>query len=161
MPKPEPLHIVVDRLCRIRRFPVTVDKVAPSLIDRIPYWGFLQDDVILTKNGQILFLYEVRTAGVDGRSAVDLDRVNQAWQKLLGTIEGPDRAFVFFMRPDQPLPTHFDEANDIPRERVDLYHFQPVRSLLGAAHRPRLGAAESGSRRLDASGFASRPFGGG
>ena len=84
-----------------------------SLIDRIPYWGFLQDDVILTKNGQVLFLYEVRTAGVDGRAAVDLDRVNQAWQKLLGTIEGPDRAFVFFMRPDQPLPTHFDEANDI------------------------------------------------
>lgn len=84
-----------------------------SLIDRIPYWGFVAKDVVLTKSGQFLFFYRVRTAGVDGRAAEHLDVVNRAWQKMLGAIEAPDRAFVVYMRPEQPLPTDFDNFTDI------------------------------------------------
>ena len=84
-----------------------------SLIDRIPYWGFVAKDVVLTKTGQFLFFFRVRTAGVDGRAPEHLDVVNRAWQKMLGAIEAPDRAFIVYMRPDQPLPTDFDDLTDI------------------------------------------------
>ncbi len=68
---------------------------------------------VLTKTGQFLFFFRVRTAGVDGRAAEQLDLVNRAWQKMLGAIEAPDRAFIVYMRPEQPLPTDFDDLTDI------------------------------------------------
>ncbi len=84
-----------------------------SLIDRIPYWGFVAPDAVLTKTGQFLLLYRVRTAGVDGRAPEHLDSVNVAWQRLLAAVESPDRVFVLFMRPEQPLPADFDDVTDI------------------------------------------------
>ena len=70
-----------------------------SLGTHVPYWGFVADDVILTVDGQLLFFAEVTPAGVDGRSAAELDPVTQAWQKLLGSLDPPHRAFLVFDRP--------------------------------------------------------------
>ena len=87
-------------------------KSAP-LIDRIPYWGFVTPDVVMTKHGQLLFFARVSTAGVDGRAPEQLDRVNQAWQKLLGNVEEPHRAFLIFNRPEQEVPGDFEDRDDI------------------------------------------------
>ena len=87
-------------------------KDAP-LIDRVPYWGFVLPDVVMTKHGQLLFFARVGTAGVDGRSSDQLDRVTQSWQKLLGSVEAPHRAFLIFQRPEQPVPDDFDNRDDI------------------------------------------------
>ena len=83
------------------------------LIDQVPYWGFVQPDVVMTKHGLLLFFARVATAGVDGRSPVQLDRVSQAWQKLLGSVEPPHRGFLLFDRPEQEVPNDFEDRDDI------------------------------------------------
>ena len=70
-----------------------------SLGTHVPYWGFVADDVILTVDGQLLFFAEVTAAGVDGRAPAQLDPVTMAWQKLLGALDPPHRAFLVFDRP--------------------------------------------------------------
>lgn len=70
-----------------------------ALGSQVPYWGFVDDDVVLTVDGQFLFFSEVTPAGIDGRAPAELDPVTQAWQKLLGSLDPPHRAFIVFDRP--------------------------------------------------------------
>ena len=58
-----------------------------SLVDRLPYWGFMAPDIVLTTDGLLLLFAQVTPAGVDGKSAEDLDQVTQAWQRLLAAVE--------------------------------------------------------------------------
>ena len=84
-----------------------------SLVDTIPYWGFVAPDVVLTVNGQLLFFAEITQSSIDGKSPADLDSVTVAWQKLLGSVEPPHRAFIFFRRPEMQVPADFDELDDV------------------------------------------------
>ncbi len=84
-----------------------------SLVDTIPYWGFVAPDVVLTVNGQLLFFAEITQSSIDGKSPADLDSVTVAWQKLLGSVEPPHRAFILFRRPEMQVPADFDELDDV------------------------------------------------
>ena len=75
-----------------------------SLATYVPYWGFVSDEAVLTTDGQILFFAEVTPNTVDGRAAEELDSTTQGWQKLLGSVVHPHRAFLVFERP----AAHFD-----------------------------------------------------
>ena len=80
-----------------------------SLGTYVPYWGFVADDVILTVDGQLLFFAEIVPATVDGLAPHELDVVTQAWQKLLGSLDSPHRAFFVFDRPHvDPDLEHFE-----------------------------------------------------
>ena len=74
-----------------------------SLATYLPYWGFVSEEVVLTTDGQFLFFAEVTPNTVDGRAPEDLDPTTQAWQRLLGTVVQPHRAFLLFERPVSEL----------------------------------------------------------
>ncbi|MDE2905162.1 MAG: DUF87 domain-containing protein, partial [Acidobacteriota bacterium] len=84
-----------------------------SLSTYVPYWGFVADDVVLTTDGQFLFFAEVIQDTVDGRAAEDLDATNQAWQRLLGLVRPPHRAFIVFERPTAGIDTTGFEGESI------------------------------------------------
>jgi len=84
-----------------------------SLSTYLPYWGFVADDVVLTTDGQFLFFAEVTPDTVDGCAAEDLDATTQAWQRLLGLVRPPHRAFVVFERPPAGIDTADFEGESI------------------------------------------------
>ena len=87
--------------------------VEAALVDRIPYWGFVAPDVVLTRSGHLLFVARVQHASLDGKAPADLDSVTQSWQKLLGAVEPPHRAFLVYSRPNMEIPTDFDGHDDV------------------------------------------------
>ena len=88
--------------------------VGAPLVDRVPYWGFVARDVVLTLGGQLLFFARLSHASTDARSAEDLDRVTQAWQRMLGAVEPPHRAYLVFHRPKMAVPEDFDDLDTLP-----------------------------------------------
>ena len=84
-----------------------------SLSTYVPYWGFVSDDVVLTTDGQFLFFAEVIQDTVDGRASEDLDATNQAWQRLLGLVRPPNRAFIVFERPPAGIDTSGFEGESV------------------------------------------------
>ena len=84
-----------------------------SLSTYLPYWGFVADDVVLTTDGQFLFFAEVTPDTVDGCAAEDLDATTQAWQRLLGLVRPPHRAFIVFERPPAGIDTAGFEGESI------------------------------------------------
>ncbi len=84
-----------------------------SLSTYVPYWGFVSDDVVLTTDGQFLFFAEVTQDTVDGRASEDLDATNQAWQRLLGLVRPPNRAFIVFERPPAGIDTSGFEGESV------------------------------------------------
>ena len=84
-----------------------------SLSTFVPYWGFVSDDVVLTTDGQFLFFAEVTQDTVDGRASEDLDATNQAWQRLLGLVRPPNRAFIVFERPPAGIDTSGFEGESV------------------------------------------------
>ena len=97
-----------------------------SLSTYVPYWGFVADDAVLTTDGQILFFAEVEPNTVDGRAPEELDATTQAWQKLLGSVVAPHRAFVVFDRPAAEIGTAGFEG-----EGVDMLAQRKRRSWVG------------------------------
>lgn len=71
-----------------------------------PWWGFADQNVLLTVNGELMFVAEVMQSPIDGLAPQDLDVVNRAWQKFLAAVEPPSRAFFVLRRPheDEPDP---------------------------------------------------------
>ena len=104
-----------------------------SLVDRLPYWGFMAPDIVLTTDGLLLLFAQVTPAGVDGKSAEDLDQVTQAWQRLLAAVEAPHRAFFVFQRPEPPLAGDFAGRDD----------------LAGLAQRKRAAFVSRNTRQMD------------
>ena len=84
-----------------------------SLSTYVPYWGFVAEDVVLTVDGQLLFFAEVTPNTVDGRAAEDLDATTQAWQKLLGLVPPPHRAYLVFERPEAEVDVSGFEGESI------------------------------------------------
>ncbi|MYH32149.1 MAG: DUF87 domain-containing protein [Acidobacteria bacterium] len=84
-----------------------------ALSTYVPYWGFVADDVVLTTDGQFLFFAEVTPDSVDGRAPADLDVTNQAWQRLLGLVQPPHRAFIVFERPPAGMDTDGSEGETV------------------------------------------------
>ncbi len=84
-----------------------------SLSTYVPYWGFVADDVVLTTDGQFLFFAEVTPDTVDGRAPEDLDATTQAWQRLLGLVRSPHRAFIVFERPSAGMDTAGFDGDEI------------------------------------------------
>ena len=71
---------------------------AGSLVDQLPYWGFVHPDVIMTKAGELLFCSKLHLKSTDGAEPDELDRVTQAWQRLMAAVEPPHRVFVVYER---------------------------------------------------------------
>ena len=71
---------------------------AGSLVDQLPYWGFVYPDVVITKGGEFLFCSKLHLKSTDGADPDELDRVTQAWQHLIGGVEPPHRLFVVYER---------------------------------------------------------------
>ena len=69
-----------------------------SLVDHLPYWGFVHRDVVLTRTGELLFCGKLQPKSVDGALPQELDKVTQAWQRFLGAVEPPHRVFVVYER---------------------------------------------------------------
>ena len=85
-----------------------------SLVDKLPYWGFLYPDVIITRSGELLLCAKVATRSVDGAAPEDLDRVTQSWQRFFGSIEHSHRAYVIFeRRPAEPKPPHLSGMSEM------------------------------------------------
>ena len=78
---------------------------AGSLVDHLPYWGFVHKDVVLTRGGELLFCARVTPKSVDGADSEELDHVTQAWQRFMAAVEPPHRVFVVFER----RPVDIDE----------------------------------------------------
>ena len=114
------------------------------LADQVPYWGFALPDVVLTMSGQLLFFARIRHAAIDARDPADLDVINRSWQKLLGTVEPPHRAFIVFTRPEMELPDDYDRSDDIAglaqRKRLSFVcsHVRRMQSTLVVAFDPEL-----------------------
>ena len=114
------------------------------LADQVPYWGFAMPDVVLTMSGQLLFFARIRHAAIDARDPADLDVINRSWQKLLGTVEPPHRAFIVFTRPEMELPDDYDRSDDVAglaqRKRLSFVcsHVRRMQSTLVVAFDPEL-----------------------
>ena len=80
-----------------------------SLVDQIPYWGFLYPDVVLTKGGELLFCSKLHLKSTDGADPEELDRVTQAWQRLMGAVEPPHRLFIVYER----RPTSVSDSGSV------------------------------------------------
>ena len=115
-----------------------------ALADQVPYWGFALPDVVLTMSGQLLFFARIRHAAIDARDPADLDVINRSWQKLLGTVEPPHRAFIVFTRPEMELPDDYDRSDDVAglaqRKRLSFVcsHVRRMQSTLVVAFDPEL-----------------------
>ena len=68
--------------------------VEAALVDRIPYWGFVAPDVVLTRAGHLLFVARIQHASLDGKAPQDLDSVTQSWQKMGSSAESVGRIEV-------------------------------------------------------------------
>ena len=77
-----------------------------SLVDALPYWGFIRPGVVLTRFGELLFCANVKPKAVDGAAPDDLDNVTQSWQRFLGSVEPPHRIYVVFERRPMKVPEY-------------------------------------------------------
>jgi len=86
---------------------------AAALADRVPYWGLVGDDVVLTATGQTALLR--RGAAVLHRRAYARGpRLGDGrLAKLLGSIQSPHGAFLLFRRIEMQVPTDFDDRENV------------------------------------------------
>ena len=71
---------------------------AASLVDMLPYWGFVAPDVVLTRAGELLLAARVTPKAVDGVMPEDVDATCLTWQRFFAAVEPPHRAYVLFER---------------------------------------------------------------
>ena len=79
-----------------------------SLATKVPWWGFADENVVLTIHGELMFIAEVLQSPIDAMASADLDHVNRAWQKFLGGVEPPSRVFFVSRRPVEAAPVVVD-----------------------------------------------------
>ena len=71
---------------------------AGSLAEELPYWAWVDERTLLTRQGEVVGLAELRPAGIAGQPAAELDRVLAVWMRLLGQLESEARLSLIVTR---------------------------------------------------------------
>ena len=100
-----------------------------SLATMAPWWGFADENVLLTIHGELMFVAEVFQSPIDALASPDLDHVTRAWQKFLGAVEPPSRAFFVCRRPveAEPVVSDSDDLSELAQTKRRAHIHRRVR----------------------------------
>ena len=71
---------------------------AGSLAEELPYFAWVDERTLLTRQGELVTLAELQPAGIAGQPAAELDRVLAVWMRLLGQLEDEVRFSLIVTR---------------------------------------------------------------
>ncbi len=71
---------------------------AGSLAEELPYFAWVDERTLLTRQGDLLTLAELRPAGIAGQPAAELDRTLSVWMRLLAQLEDEVRFSLIVTR---------------------------------------------------------------
>ena len=82
---------------------------AGALADELPYWGWIREALpfpcCITRAGELFAIARLTPTVLDGRTAEQLDRVVDRWQRVLSSIDPQTRLhFYLFRRPGRLDP---------------------------------------------------------
>ena len=129
-------------------------EAAGALAEEIPYWGWLDDDrSCLTRGGELVTVARLTPSVQDGRTAEQLDRVLERWQRMLSALDPQTRLYLYLCRRPLHLSTSAgaDGVPDVAQvKRRDFLsrRCQDIRVYCAWAHNPKL--RQAGERRTPA-----------
>jgi len=71
---------------------------AGSLAQELPYWGWLGDDVCLTRSGELLSLARLTPVNAEGLRNQQIDQILDRWQRALSGLDPDSRLYCYFLR---------------------------------------------------------------
>ena len=82
-------------------------QAAGSLAQELPYWGWLGDDVCLTRSGELLSLARLTPVNAEGLRPEQIDQILDRWQRALSSLDPDSRLYCYFLRRPISFPaTH-------------------------------------------------------
>ena len=89
--------------------------VGRSLSSQLPWWGFIDDRLLITRSGRLLGFSRLVPLPADGLSGADVDQLVAAWSRVLMAL-GPDvRLWWVVDRWRAPSPAVGEAAGDLGR----------------------------------------------